>query len=343
MSTTRSINIVNGRNRYRGRGSQASFEVKTKGTQSSSPTPTPSEETYPTPKSYKRSSDTSNSDIGMAKFTELLEKVKEYANIPDSELPHPIRQISTSIIHIVNLNKEEDRPALLRHAQKVLSFEKLENITPFSLAAHLFGCSVNACPGIDLGCNILCAASVGTDPNSTGWAPCDDTVLSYNENGFTTATIGTTNTDRALVFVGENFRGIHPTHAKALIEDRKIKTIRVVHFDQASSTCTQASPSFLPVEKFILQNRRTNQLNPIIPTTGSGLNTGTLLLVGLAFLVLFGISIWYIRKRATNKGMGETVSKLMSISSEEAELPSKFMQVSSGITPRFPFRSMTSQ
>lgn len=350
MSSQGSINIVNSNGRYRGRGRVSSSEVKTKGCDSSVGTQTPSNESNVSSNrssSNRSSKDSSgNQDISLQKFTELLEKVKEYANIPDSQLPHHVRQTTSGIIHIVNLTPEEDRGSLLNHAQKVLGLEKLENIKPFSLNARLFGCRVAACHGIDIGCNILCAGSVGADPNTTGWHQCESTVLSYDENGFTTATIGTTSSENTIVFVNPDFKGFHPPHVKDF-KERGHKYVRIVQYDQSSNDCTQASPNFLEIEKFILKprtnnnnNNHNNHGNSSAVTQDVGMSITTILLILFVLIAIMVAAYFFLRKGKSSVIENEMILNALPPNNNHSEVVSTGF---SGMTPRFPFSSMKPQ
>jgi hypothetical protein len=349
MSSQGSINIVNSNGRYRGRGRVSTTEAKTKGMDSSVGTQTPSNESSATStrsSSSRSSRDTNgNQDVSLQKFTELLEKVKEYANIPDAQLPHHVRQTTSGIIHIVNLTPEEDRGGLLNHAQKVLGLEKLENIKPFSLNARLFGCRVATCHGIDIGCNILCAGSVGADPNTTGWNQCESTVLSYDENGFTTATIGTTSSENALVFVKPDFRGFHPAHVKDF-KERGYKNVRIVQYDQSSNDCTQASPNFLAIEKFILKPRTNNNNNnnnnggSSAVTQDVGMSLTTILIILFVLVAVMVATYFFLRKGKSAVVENEMILNALPPNNNHSEVVSSGF---SGMTPRFPFSSMKPQ
>lgn len=306
--------------RYRGRGQRKAEEVKTKGLTPSGPH---------TPVSGEDYSDHMNTE----KFDERLKKIKPYIRLPYEKLPVEVMRVSDSLIHVLNLSSESQKATLLAYAKQHFELKSLDGLVPGTLAAKFFGCQVNSCPEVELGCSPLCAGSVSGDCKH-GWKQCSSPVLEFQDGTFKTFSAGHGSGDKtAYVYVKSDFKGFTAVQVQEL-KQRGIEQIRLIQYDSSTNKCTQASPSFVAVESYLIKNRG-NLPNPGQPFGTANMASGWWILFWVLIAIIV-IAILY----AIFRGRKDKKKRVTIRDEEEEEEPSSPSMYYSGMTPRYPWKSM---
>lgn len=276
------------------------------------------------------SGDESSEKVNVEKFDERLKEIKPYIRLPYEKLPVHIMRVADSLIHILNLSSETQKAMLLKYAKQHFEMGSLDNLVPGTLAAKFFGCQAPPCPEVDLGCSPLCAGSVGGD-GKNGWKQCSSPVLEFQDGQFKTFSAGHGSGDKtAYVYVKSDFKGFTAVQIQEL-KQRGIEQIRLIQYDSSTNKCTQASPAFVAVETFLIKNRGNIQ-NAIASNQPFVMTNGMWAMVFILIaIIVIAILVWAFRGRGGSK-------KTVTIVEEPAS-----SSYYSGMTPRYPWKSMVSE
>jgi len=360
-STSKSSNF----SRYKGRTHTKEVNNKTKGTEHtpSGSNTTPSDQKNNTV-NYNKGSNKSNcgqnkaqtmDQMDLDRFTDLLKKIAPYCKSSFKSLTHDISASVITVVDILNLSENHDRVILLNLAKKIFKIECLETESKAgTVCSKIFGCQIPiACQNIDMGCTPTCAGAVKGDKNTTGYTPCSHPVLSFDGAGnFESYTNGSGgDKTKAFLYVPPSFTGFKQNEINYL-KNSNIQHVRLISYDSESGKCHQASPTFNLVENYKIKEVNTpsspnlNQNLNVISNASATLNAKIFgnslwlfILLGLLLVVLFVFGYFWMKKK-------DSPADDENYMNEESNKPSPSYQelaknVFTGMTPRFPFKSMT--
>lgn len=282
-------------------------------------------------KTLTRESESSSSyHIEIPKLRVILNRLREHAFTDKEKLPTALKDDLNTIKQIyMSIDADTGRDQLSCLIDEVFGDINLLNIVPNTVAAFFLGCKSSNCSGVPLGCSPQCADSLPSDPNLTGYAPCDASVYLLRDGVLTLSTHGTANNGNAYVYVDAGFTRYSNNVIQRLAQN-KVKAVKTVRLD--GGKCVQIAADFVPLAKLMSHSR------PNHDDTMGGMSSNFwmwVLIILLVILVIGGIWVLSCKNRYAG-GKPEYIEKTVV---EEKTVISEKPLANPSLSPEF-FRSM---
>lgn len=304
------------------------------------------------------SADSANiNHINYESFNEYLKKLKPYLNEKIENLTVNLKEVLLAVTFILKQANSADRAKLDAALRRILldgspAFAKYAIGT---VGAKIFGCSSSNIQGIDLGCTPTCANAIPSDPSVTGWAPCVNSVYSFNGDSVEMLSPGTTDSKNAIIYVSKaDFTGFNLTQIQDLSK-KGVEAARIIYYD--NDTCTHISPTFIPISQ-IRSSAQSEARKSTLAAAGEAIkktdsdndaSTFWWWVLGIVIVVIIIVGImWFVKYRRNTRAAGMAEMMGPELLSTMTQPPPAMM---SGLTPpaRSPIfsgemiRSLTSQ
>lgn len=181
--------------------------------------------------------------VDAARMRLLLNALKDHAGTNLEHLPTHLKDHLNAIKQIYNsTDQDSGHDQLVALIDEVFGDINAVVIVPGTVASFFLGCKMSNCNGVSLGCTPHCAGSLPSDPNLTGYAPCDAAVYIYQNGVLNLSTHGSKGNSNAYVYVSSSFKGYTDVMIKRLSQNG-VKAVKTVYIENGK--CTQMSPDFV--------------------------------------------------------------------------------------------------
>lgn len=287
------------------------------------------------PKLDPSSNDTHH--INYESFNEYLRKLKPYLNEKIENLTVNLKEVLLAVTFILKQANPADRAKLDAALRRVL-LEGSPAMVKYAIGtvgSKIFGCSSSSCQGVELGCSPTCANGIPSDPSVTGWAPCANSVYSFNGDSFELLSPGTTDSKNAIIYVSKSdFTGFNLTQIQDL-NKKGVEAARIIYYDNDS--CTHISPTFVPVTQ-IRSSAQTEARKAAITATGEAVkkadtdndsSTFWWWVLGIVIVIVVIVAlVWFAKYRKEKKAYAAELPE--SLLSNMTQPPSGLV---TGLTP----------
>lgn len=183
--------------------------------------------------------------IDAARMRVILTALRDHADVDVDKLSSTMKGHLNAIKQIhIGIDDEKGRIQLTALINEIFGDINGLSIVPNTVASFFLGCRMSNCNGISLGCTPHCANALPSDPNLTGYAPCDAAVYILRNGQLELSTHGSQGNCNAYVYVGPGFRGYSAAMVRQLAQNG-VKHVKTVHMDNGK--CGQMSPDFVAV------------------------------------------------------------------------------------------------
>lgn len=196
-------------------------------------------------KTLTQGSSSSPYQLDAARMRVLLVALRGNADIDLEKLSPTMKGYLNAIKQIhIGIDNESGRIQLNALIDEIFGDINDQNVIPNTVASFFRGCRMSNCNGISMGCTPHCANALPSDPNLTGYAPCDAAVYILKNGVLELSTHGSHGNSNAYVYVNSNFRGYTASMIRQLAQNG-VRHVKTVHFENGK--CGQISPDFIDV------------------------------------------------------------------------------------------------
>lgn len=324
---------------YRGPASENAEDVKINKGQSTSDVPTRTNSSSVGEKTHTRETQSSsNYHIEMSKIRTILNRLRAYSDVDQDKLSTSLKDDLYAIKQIyMSIDAETGRDQISCLIDEIFGDINLVSVLPNTVAAFFLGCKTSNCNGVPLGCSPQCANSLPSDPNLTGYAPCDAAVYLLKDGVLTLSTHGTGNSGNAYVYVDNKFTGYSTTVVQRLSQNG-VKAVKTVRLD--GGKCGQMSQDFIALARLAGHKKHHNDDSSSAPSMN---NFWMWVLVALLVLLVIG-GIWALATRGKYtseypSGNRETRAMMAAAYGERNAAMNVESSVNKSLSPEF-FRNM---
>jgi hypothetical protein len=176
----------------------------------------------------------------------LLVALRGHADVDLEKLSSNMKGHLNAIKQIhIGIDTEGGRSQLNALIDEIFGDINDSNVLPNTVASFFRGCRMSNCNGISMGCTPHCANALPSDPNLTGFAPCDSAVYILKNGVLELSTHGSEGNCNAYVYVGSNFRGYTAAMVRQLAQNG-VRRVKTVHLENGK--CGQMSPDFIDID-----------------------------------------------------------------------------------------------